>query len=188
MLLSDGYAAYAHYPQKSGLTHAQCSAHTRRLLFEAQGVEPQAPAQGLDLIGERYAVKGRLGELKLGADRKRADRLTHAKPIVERFFAWINDQFEAQGLLPSNPLIKALSYASERRCGLEVDLNDPRAPIDPNHLERALKAIALGRSNWLFARSLRASQRAAAVMSLIQSAKLNGHDPFRRDRRVADAR
>ena len=55
---------------------------------------------------------------------------------------------------------------------------NPAVPIDNNHVERQIRPVALGRSNWLFAGSLRAGQRAAAVMSLIQSAKLNGHDPY----------
>ncbi|MBB3063477.1 hypothetical protein FHS09_004335 [Microbulbifer rhizosphaerae] len=52
------------------------------------------------------------------------------------------------------------------------------APIDNNHVENQIRPWALGRSNWLFAGSLRSGQRAAAIMSLIQSAKLNGHDPY----------
>jgi transposase len=52
-------------------------------------------------------------------------------------------------------------------------------PIDNNHIENRIRPVALGRSNWLFAGSLRAGQRAATIMSLIQSAKLNGHDPYR---------
>ena len=55
--------------------------------------------------------------------------------------------------------------------------DDGDLPIDNNHLENRIRPIALGRSNWLFAGSLRGGQRAAAVMSLVQSAKLNGHDP-----------
>jgi transposase len=58
-------------------------------------------------------------------------------------------------------------------------LDDGELPIDNNHLENRIRPVALGRSNWLFAGSLRAGQRAAAVMSPIQSAKLNGHDPYR---------
>lgn len=54
---------------------------------------------------------------------------------------------------------------------------DGAVPIDNNHIEQQIRPIALGRKNWLFAGSLRAGRRAAAVMSLIQSAKLNGHDP-----------
>ena len=53
-----------------------------------------------------------------------------------------------------------------------------RTPIDHKWIENQIRPIAIGRNNWLFAGSLRAGQRAAAVMSLIQSAKLNGHDPY----------
>jgi transposase len=178
VLLSDGYSAYAHYARKTGLTHAQCWAHTRRLRFEAQGVEPQAAAQGLDLIGGLYAVEERMRELKLGADKKRAYRLTHAKPIVERFFAWVNEQFEAQGLLPSNPLTKALAYARERRCGLEVYLNDPDVPIDTNHLERALRAVPMGRKNWLFSWTELGAKHVGIVHSLIVTCRLHQIDPY----------
>jgi transposase len=57
-------------------------------------------------------------------------------------------------------------------------LEDGDLPIDNNHVENRIRPVALGRSNWLFAGSLRAGQRAANIMSLIQSAKLNGHDPY----------
>ena len=57
-------------------------------------------------------------------------------------------------------------------------LDDGQLPIDNNWVENRIRPIALGRSNWLFAGSLRAGKRAAAVMSLIQTAKLNGHDAY----------
>ncbi|OKP64684.1 IS66 family transposase, partial [Pseudomonas fluorescens] len=57
-------------------------------------------------------------------------------------------------------------------------LDDGAVPIDNNHIEQQIRPWALGRKNWLFAGSLRSGQRAAALMSLIQSAKLNGHDPY----------
>lgn len=178
VLLSDGYSAYANYAQRTGLTHAQCWAHTRRMLFEARGVEPRAAEQALELIGGLYAAEDRIRELKLGADRKRAYRLTHAKPIVERFFAWVNAQFEAQGLLPSNPLTKALGYARERRCGLEVYLNDPDVPIDTNHLERALRAVPLGRKNWLFSWTELGARHVGVIHSLIVTCRLHQIDPY----------
>ena len=150
VLLTDGYTAYEHYTKKTGLTHAQCWAHTRRHLFEAKDVEPVVAEFGLDLIAALYAVEERIREMKLVAAKKLDYRLMHAKPIVEQFFAWVNQQFEAQGLLPSNPMTKALAYARGRRFGLEVYLTDPEVPIDTNHLERALRAIPMGRKNWLF--------------------------------------
>ena len=67
------------------------------------------------------------------------------RPIVDRYFTWVQKQFDSQGFLPSSPLTKALFYALERREGLKVYLSDPDVPIDINHLERALRAIPMGR-------------------------------------------
>jgi hypothetical protein len=73
---------------------------------------------------------------------------------------------------------KALDYSLRRWGALTRFLSDGQLPVDNNHLENQIRPIAIGRNNWLFAGSLRAGKRAAAVMSLIQSARLNGHDPY----------
>jgi transposase len=72
---------------------------------------------------------------------------------------------------------KALGYSLKRWQALTRFIDDGRLPIDNNWIENQMRPIAIGRKNWLFAGSLLAGQRAAAIMSLIQSAKLNGHDP-----------
>ena len=69
----------------------------------------------------------------------------HSKPLVDQFFNWVDKQFEQLGLLPSNPLTKALVYNHERRAGLKVFLDDPAVAIDTNHIERALRPIPTGR-------------------------------------------
>lgn len=178
VLLTDGYTAYEHYTKKTGLTHAQCWAHTRRKLFEAKDVEPVAATRGLGFIGELYAVEDRIREQKLSAAKKLDYRLMHAKPIVEQFFAWVNQQFEAQGLLPSNPMTRALAYARERRFGLEVYLTDPDVPIDTNHLERALRAIPMGRKNWLFCWTELGAKHVGIMQSLIVTCRLHEIDPY----------
>ena len=178
VLLSDGYNAYAQYANKTGITHAQCWAHTRRKMFEAQDTEPQTAARGLDLIRDLYAVEDRIRSQKLRAARKLDYRLMHAKPIVEQFFAWINQQFEAQGLLPSNPLTKAVAYARERRCGLEVYLTDPDVPIDTNHLERALRVIPMGRKNWMFSWTELGAKHVGIMQSLIVTCRLHQIAPY----------
>jgi transposase len=178
VLLSDGYGAYTHYANKTGITHAQCWAHTRRKLFEAQGAEPEAAARGLEMIGGLYAVETRIREQKLSAAKKLDYRLMHAKPIVEQFFAWVSRQFAAQGLLPSNPLTRALAYARERRYGLEVYLTDPEVPIDTNHLERALRAIPMGRKSWLFCWTELGAKHVGIMQSLIVTCRLHGIDPY----------
>ncbi len=75
-------------------------------------------------------------------------------------------------------IAKAIDYSLKRWTALTRYLDDGELPPDNNWVENRIRPIALGRSNWLFAGSLRAGKRAAAIMSLIQSAKLNGHDPY----------
>lgn len=111
VLLSDGYTAYASYAKKTGLTHAQCWAHTRRIFFEAQAAAPDGAAEALAQIGALYVVEEQIRERKLTGENKRLHRLTHSKPQTEVFFDWIKHQFQRQGLLPSDPLTKALAYA-----------------------------------------------------------------------------
>ncbi len=178
VLLSDGYAAYASYARKTGLTHAQCWAHTRRGFFEAQAAQPEGAREALDHIGALYAIEEQVRERKLSGEAKRLHRLTHSKPRTEVFFAWIDEQLRRQGLLPSNPFTKALAYARERRLGLEVFLGDPDVPIDTNHLERALRAIPMGRKSWLFCWTELGARHVGIVQSLIVTCRLHGIDPY----------
>lgn len=181
VLISDGYEAYARYAQKTHeapLTHAQCWVHCRRGFFEALGAEPEAAAQALQLIGALYEIEEQIRRAGLAGEAKRMHRLLYSKPLVEQFFDWVRRQFERQGLLPSNPLTKALAYARERRTGLEVFLGDPDVPMDTNHLERALRTIPMGRRNWLFCWTEVGARHAGIVQSLITTCRLHGVDPY----------
>jgi transposase len=178
VLLSDGYAAYARYAEKTGLTHAQCWAHTRRKFIEAERAEPVLAAEALAQIAAIYAVEAQIRERKRTGEKKREDRLIQSKPLVEKFFAWVQSCFEHQGLLPSNPLTAALAYARERRLGLEVFLTDPEVQIDTNHLERALRAIPMGRKAWLFCWTELGAKHVGIVQSLIVTCRLHGIDPY----------
>ena len=178
VLLTDGYGAYARYAEKTGVKHAQCWAHTRRAFFEAQAVEPEASDEALDMIGALFEVEARIKQGKLKAAKKLDHRLEHAKPIVERFFAWVEERFRAKGLLPSNPLTKALAYARDRRDALEVFLTEAEVPIDTNHLERTLRPIPMGRKNWLFAWTEFGAKQVGVVQSLIVTCRLHGVDPY----------
>ena len=178
VLQSDGYAAYAQYAKKRGLTHAQCWAHARRKVFEAQAFEPGPAGQALESIGALYAVEAAIREQALTGQAKRAYRLAHAKPGADRFFAWIDKQFAALGVLPSSPFIAALAYIRERRAGLEVYLDDPDVSIDTNHLERALRVIPMGRKNWLFCWTELGAKHVGIVQSLLVTCRLHDINPY----------
>jgi transposase len=178
VLLSDGYEAYARYAEKTRVTHAQCWVHCRRGFFDALGAEPQGAGEALRQIAALYDIEEQIRNAKLGGEAKRLYRLTHSKPLVEAFFEWIDRQFEQQGLLPSNPLTKALAYARERRAALQVFLTDPDVPMDTNHLERALRVIPMGRRNWLFCWTEVGARHAGILQSLIVTCRLHDIDPY----------
>jgi hypothetical protein len=87
-------------------------------------------------------------------------------------------RFTEQGLLPSNPLTAALSYALERRLGLEVYLTDPDVPIDTHHLERALRAIPMGRKAWLFCWTEVGAKYVGILQSLLVTCRLHRINPY----------
>jgi transposase len=117
VLLTDGYAAYAQYTEKTGINHARCWAHGRRTFFDALTAEPTGAAEALEQIKAMYAVKEEIRDRKLVGDAKQLHRLTHSKPLVELFFEWVDRQLELQGFTPTNPFIQALNYVRGRRVG-----------------------------------------------------------------------
>ena len=178
VLQTDGYAAYAQYAKNTGITHAQCWAHSRRKIFDAQDIEPAHAKEALDAIGALYAVETQIRDGQLTGEAKRALRQEKAKPVLDGFFAWIELQFEQQGFLPSSPFLGALSYIRERRAALSVYLDDPEVSIDTNHLERALRVIPMGRRNWLFAWTELGAKHVGIVQSLIVTCRLHDINPY----------
>jgi transposase len=178
VLLSDGYAAYEQYAEKTGIHHARCWSHARRGFFEALNAEPASAAEALEQIKALYAIEEDIRELKRVGEAKQLHRLTHSKPLVELFFEWVDRQLQRAGFTPSNPFIQALNYARERRAGLEIFLTDPEVPIDTNHLERALRVIPMGRKSWLFCWTELGAQHVGIIQSLIVTCRLHGIDPY----------
>lgn len=157
-----------------GVTEVGCMAHARRKFFDLQVANGSPVAeQALLQIGKLYAIEGQGRELAT-ADRLNL-RQAMGVPIADRLHAWMQGQ---RALATDGTAIaKALDYSLRRWQALTRYLHDGQLPIDNNWIENQIRPIAIGRNNWLFAGSLRAGKRAAAVMSLIQSAKLNGVDP-----------
>ena len=178
VLISDGYSAYARYGEQTGITHAQCWAHTRRYFERAKDIEPEAAAEALARIGALYACEQHIRAQNLTGEAKAEYRRAHARPVLEAFFTWAQEQMQRAAFLPSNPMTKALHYALERRAGLSVYLDDPDVPIDTNHLERALRPIPMGRKNWLFCWSEVGAEAVATFQSLIVSCRMHDIDPY----------
>ena len=112
----------------------------------------------------------------LSAQQRLHERRTRAAPIAKALHDWLLTQ--RGKITDGTATAKAIDYSLNRWAALTRYLDDPALPIDNNHDEQQIRPWATGRKNWLFAGTLLAGQRAAAIMSLIQSAKLNGHDPY----------
>jgi transposase len=177
VLVTDGYAAYKRYAQKTGIDHALCWSHARRGFFEALSIEPAGSTEALEQIKALYAIEDQIRDRKLTGEAKQHHRLTHSKSLVELFFEWVDRQLQRAGFTPSNPFIKALNYVRERRIGLELFLTDPDVPIDTNHLERALRVVPMGRKNWNFCWTELGAKHVGIIQSLIVTCRLHGIDP-----------
>lgn len=150
-------------------------AQPRRRFFDLHANRrSQIAGEALELFGQLYGVERTIAEFD--AEQRLRIRQTKARPIADVLHAWLRTQ---RPQVPEGSAIaKAIDYSLNRWAALIRYLDDGLLPIDNNWLENRIRPVALGRANWLFAGILRAGQRAAAIMSLIQSAKLNGHDPY----------
>ncbi|MEM8596577.1 MAG: IS66 family transposase [Pseudomonadota bacterium] len=142
--------------------------------------------EALKRIGHLYRIEKRIR----GAppDERRRVREEEATPIVVGLKIWLEQQLAR--LPAKTATAQAISYALTRWRALERYLRDGTVEIDNNAAERAIRPVALGRKNWLFAGSDRGGERAAGILSLIETAKMNGLDPeaYLRDvlTRIAD--
>ncbi len=172
-LVCDDFAGYkASFSQ--GITEIGCMAHARRKFYDLHAAnQSQIAAQALAQIARLYDIERQAKDLD---DRQRLQlRHEHAKPILDLWHRWLLAQ--RQKVPDGSATAKAIDYSLKRWSALIRYCEDGAVPIDNNRVENQIRPWALGRNNWLFAGSLRSGQRAANVMSLIQSAKINGLDP-----------
>jgi transposase len=173
-LVCDDYADYK-AGFVNGITEAGCMAHSRRKFFDLHVIsKSQIAGQACAYIGQLYDVERE--EKHLNAAERLQVRKKESRPLADAFHQWM--LLQRQKITDGSATAKALDYRLKRWGALTQFLEDGRLPIDNNWIENQIRPIAIGRNNWVFAGSLRAGQRTAAVMSLIQSAKLNGHDPY----------
>lgn len=182
-LLTDGYAAYNKAAQRLNkdefrITQANCWAHTRRMFERALDMETASAQQALAFIGELYDVEDKIRKQSLDLEATFAMRAKHSEPIATQFFNWVYEQRQRTDLLPSNPLSKALVYASERSDKLKVYLCNPNVQIDTNHVERALRVIPMGRKNYLFCWSELGAEQLGILQSLMVTCRLHDINPY----------
>ena len=174
-LVVDAYAGYDGVLSLEGRSTAYCLAHARRKfdeLFKA-GASPVAAA-AIQRIAWLYRIEADARGLS-SAERLRM-RQERSQPLWEEMHVWL--QLERTRVPDGSAIAKAIDYSLNHWVGLGRYLVDGDVPIDNNYVENRIRPWALGRRNWLFIGSQLAGERAAVVMSLLQSAKLNGHEPW----------
>jgi transposase len=173
-LVCDDYSGYKSGFQR-GITEIGCAAHARRKFFDLHANHSsQIASQALPYFAALYEIE-RDAALLDPEDRQRI-RQSRARPVSDALYEWLVAQRKL--VSEGSAISKAIDYSLKRWEALTRYLDDGHVPIDNNWVENQIRPWAIGRSNWLFAGSLRAGQRAAAIMSLIRSAQLNGHDPY----------
>ena len=174
-LVRDEFKGYESVLKQDGRTAAGCLAHARRKFDELIKVNQSPVAQQ---AVQRIALIYRVEREAQGwtADERLAMRHVRSKPLWEELHVWLRLE---RGRVPDGSAIaRAIDYSLNAWGPLTAHLSDGRVPVDNNHIENLMRPWAMGRKAWLFAGSELAGQRAAVVMSLVQSAKLNGHDPW----------
>jgi len=175
VLQVDGYQGFERLTENGAIVLAACWAHTRRKfhdVFEAT----QAPiaAEALQRIAKLYKIEGAIrGET---ADVRKLVRQTQAQSLVDAMKLWLEQQHER---IPGrSKLAEAIRYALNRWRALTRFIDDGRIELDTNPVERAIRPIALGRKNHLFAGSDGGGARWATVSTLIETCKLNDVEPY----------
>ncbi len=177
-LHADAYGGYdgIYVPDDDGrhVLEVACWAHARRKFHDARNSDVNRAHAMLAWIQRLYAIERDAKEFT--ANDRYALRQEKATPILDQIKKWIDEQ---QGrVLPKSPIGQAIHYAINQWTALTRYIDDGDLAIDNNPAERALRGIAVGRKNWLFAGSDRGGRTAATLYSLIHSAKRHALDPF----------
>jgi len=171
---ADAYSGYDELFRKEGVIEVGCWVHARRKFDEATASRPKEATEIMVRIAKLYKVEAECAEM---SDAERCEyRVQQSRPILDAIFQRLQE-LKIQSL-PSEPLRKAIDYALNQRQALYRYLEDGRLRPDNNLAENAIRPLALGRKNWLFAGSDRGARATALYLGLIQSCKACGVNPW----------
>jgi transposase len=178
LMQADAYAGfnklYAASRRPGPIIEAVCWAHARRKFFDLARINKAPIAiEAVERMDALFAIERDING-KPSAERKRV-RNEHSRPLVVALEAWLRQQ--RAKLSANSETAKAIAYSLNRWTGLIRFLDDGRLCMSNNAAERALRGIAVGRHNWTFAGSDDGGRRAAAIYTLVETAKLNNIDP-----------
>ena len=174
VLQADAYAGFNALYEDGTIQEAACWAHARRKFYDLHEARPSAlTTEALQRIGELYVIEAKIRG-KPPHERQQA-RQAEAKPLIDDLERWLRGMLEK--LSRKSDTSAAIMYALNLWPALARYCDDGMIEIDNSAAERALRGVAIGRRNYLFAGADTGGERAAAIYSLIGTAKLNGVDP-----------
>jgi transposase len=173
-LQADAYAGFHHLYGDDAIYEVACWAHSRRKFHDIHVVHASpTTTEALTRIGALYRIEE--GVRGKPAEVRRAERQARSRPLLEELRHWMEGTLRS--LSTKSETAGAIRYALSHWRALTRYVDDGRLEIDNSAAERSLRAVVLGRKNYLFMGSDSGGQRAAALYSLIGTAKLNGVDP-----------
>ncbi len=177
ILQADAYAGYGKLYDSGRVVHAACMAHARRYYWDVYEAQKRAPGsvaeQALQRIAKLYEIEADIRGRP--PHERRRERLERAAPLLQELHAWLSEILDRVSV--KSELGQAIGYTLGHWKALTRYVDDGRIEIDNNAAERALRGVGLGRKNYLFFGSDAGGERAAAIYSLVETAKLNGIDP-----------
>jgi len=174
-LQTDGYSVYDALPHKQ-IKLAGCMAHARRYFFDAQQNDRARATWMLDKLQELYTIEDEARKLNLTHEGRLALRQQKSVALLTEIKNWLTQNQSA--VTPKSPIGKAINYMNIRWNKLCLFASDGILEIDNNLVENAIRPIALGRKNYLFAGSHQAAARAGIIYSLITCCKKNNINPY----------
>lgn len=175
-LQTDGYAVYEDYDRKAGVTLLHCMAHARRKFDEARDNDLARAEYALTQIQKLYAIERQARDNNLTPEQRYALRQEKSLLVLTELKSWMLENYKS--VLPKSTIGQALHYSLERFDKLMIYASDGKLEIDNNLVENAIRPVAIGRKNYLFAGSHNGARRAAMLYSLLGTCKINNVNPF----------
>lgn len=173
-LQADAYSGYDQLFASGKVLEVGCWMHARRYFYEAAQTDPGLPTEALAFIRQLFLIEREIKELSV--DQRKEQRAKRSQPLLEEFHRWL--EATVPKALPKSPLGAAVGYAMRQWKALSRYSATGDLPIDNGRSERALRTVAVGRKNWMFAGSDEGAKRAATLYALLATCRLHEIDSF----------
>lgn len=176
-LQSDGYKVYEVLEKVNNkITYYNCWAHARRKFEESKSYDLKLSTTVLSMIQQLYHVEHKCRDEGYTEDQRKELRQTESKPVLEKLKEYLDAQFLTQ--ISGSPTHKAIGYTLGRWIKLKAYIDDGAIEIDNNLVENAIRPLALGRKNYLFAGSQNAAKNIGTYYTIFSSCKSLGANPY----------